>query len=112
MFIPERLKELRQQKQVTQGFVAADLNLTREAYCQYENGKRRPGLETLIQLCRILPASSDYLLDLSPVNLPARLLSPQELFILSHLHALPQDTLELLAFIIRQAVKDPSPRSG
>ncbi|MBO4289551.1 MAG: helix-turn-helix transcriptional regulator [Lachnospiraceae bacterium] len=105
MFTPERLKELRQQKRVTQSCVAADLNLTREAYCQYESGRRRPGLETLIQLCKTLPASSDFLLDLSPVNLPAAALSQQELFILSHLRSLSQDTLDLLVFIVQQSVK-------
>ena len=105
MFIPSRLKELRRQKYFTQSTAAAALNLTREAYCQYETGRRRPGLDTLIELCRTLPASSDYLLDLSPVNLPACQLSPQELFILSHLKELPKDTLDLLVFIISQAIK-------
>lgn len=105
MFIPDRLKELRKQKQFTQGDAALELHLTREAYCQYETGRRRPGLDTLIELCRTLPASSDYLLDLSPVNLPACVLSQQALFILAHLQALQPDTLELIVFIIRQSLK-------
>ena len=110
MFIPDRLKELRKQKQFTQGAAAAELHLTREAYCQYETGRRRPGLETLIELCQTLPASSDYLLDLSPVNLPACALSQKERFLLAHLQSLPPDTLDLLVFIVKQAIKDPSLR--
>ena len=105
MFIPDRLKELRRQKQFTQGDAAALLNLTREAYCQYETGRRRPGLDTLIELCRSLPASSDYLLDLSPVNLPACALSQDELFILAHLRSLSPDTLDLIVYIIRKSLK-------
>lgn len=105
MFIPDRLKELRKQKQFTQGDAASTLHLTREAYCQYETGRRRPGLDTLIELCRTLPASSDYLLDLSPVNLPVCLLSNQALFVLAHLQTLQPDTLELIVFIIEQSLK-------
>lgn len=74
----ERLKELRYQKQYSQKKVAADLGMTFSALSQYENGKRTPKNEVLIQLAAYYNVSVDYLLGLidNPVN--NYMLSPSE----------------------------------
>ena len=42
------LREIRKSKKYSQLKVAMDLNITREAISNYENGKRNPDLETLV----------------------------------------------------------------
>lgn len=59
---PERLKELRKEKGVTQKVVADYLGITIKAYCFYELGQRMPPIPTLLKLCEFFGVSSDYLL--------------------------------------------------
>ncbi len=44
------LKQLRKERQLTQIKVAMDLNISREALSQYENGKREPSIELLVNI--------------------------------------------------------------
>lgn len=60
----ERLKELRFQNRYTQKQVADDLGMTFSALSQYENGKRTPKNDVLIQLAAYYNVSVDYLLGL------------------------------------------------
>ena len=61
----ERLKELRFKNRYTQKQVADDLGMTFSALSQYENGKRTPKNEVLIQLAAYYNVSVDYLLGLN-----------------------------------------------
>lgn len=101
MFIPSRLKELRIQEGVTQGMVASRLGISREAYSQYENGRRKPSLDTLCSICRTVSASADFLLGLSPANLIYASVSPQERFILTHLQELGREGLDLMMLVLQ-----------
>ena len=56
------LKELRLKAGKTQRNVAEYLNVTREAYTQYETGVRRPDYVTLKKLADFFGVSVDYLL--------------------------------------------------
>ena len=56
------LHHVRKQKGYSQLKVAMELNLTREAISNYENGKRNPDLETLIALSEYFNKSIDYLI--------------------------------------------------
>lgn len=62
--LPEKLKELRKEKGISQKEVSAALGLTRNAFTNYENGYREPSLETLKKICRYFEVSADYLLGL------------------------------------------------
>ena len=104
MFLPERMKELRLQQNLTQAMIAAKLHITRESYCQYEKGRRHPSLDMLSAICMLLGASTDYLFDLSPVNISLLHLSAQELFILTNLHTVSRDDLDLIVRIIRESL--------
>ena len=46
------LREIRKSKKYSQLKVAMDLNITREALSNYENGKHNPDLETLVILSK------------------------------------------------------------
>ncbi len=56
------LKELRQNKGVSQQTVADYLEITRQAYSNYENGNRDPDNETLLKLAEFFGVSVDALL--------------------------------------------------
>ena len=56
------LKQIRKQKNLNQQKVAFDLHISREALSYYENGKREPSLEMLVQMSRYFNVSIDYLI--------------------------------------------------
>lgn len=64
IYMSEKLKLLRRQKNVTQKEVAAAIGITLSAYSNYEQGIREPSLQILISICKYFDVSSDYLLGL------------------------------------------------
>ena len=63
-----RLRELREDKDLTQQQIADILNCKQNTYQQYESGKRQLPIQTLKKLCLFYKVSADYILDL-PKNL-------------------------------------------
>ena len=59
-----RLKELREEKGLTQLTVAQFLNIKQNTYSQYENEKRQLPIDILIKLAKYYHVSTDYILDL------------------------------------------------
>lgn len=57
------LKIIRKQRNLNQQKVAMDLNISREALSQYENGKREPSLQMLRKLSAYYNVSIDYLIN-------------------------------------------------
>lgn len=64
------MKKLREKLQLTQVQVAKDLNLSKQTYNYYENGKRNPDMETLIKIADYYNVSIDYLLGRTNVIKP------------------------------------------
>jgi len=58
----ERIRNLREDKDLTQSDLAAYLNCTQECYSYYENGKRDIPTSVLIALADFHKTSIDYLL--------------------------------------------------
>lgn len=58
----KRLKQLRLEKGVTQKQICDWLQLSKNAYGNYEQGIREPSLETFSKLCDFFNVSADYLL--------------------------------------------------
>lgn len=56
------LHEIRNNKGYSQLKVAMDLNISRETLSNYENGKRNPDLQTLVNLSKYFNKSIDYLI--------------------------------------------------
>ena len=67
MNIGENLKKLRKQKKLTQDQLAKVLNISRQAYCRYENGQRELSLDTLCQLADFYDESTDAILGREPI---------------------------------------------
>lgn len=71
MDYPQRLAELRKKKGFTQGELCEELGIKVNAYREWEMGRRRPELESLIKLAEYYGVSMDYLLGLEHVTLAA-----------------------------------------
>ena len=60
---PERLKEARKAKKLTQKELAEKLGITENNIGHYENGRNKPPFEIILKLCKELNVSADWLLD-------------------------------------------------
>ena len=60
-----RLRDVREDKDLTQSTVAELLHIRQNTYSQYENGQRQLPIDVLIQLANIFQTSTDYLLDIT-----------------------------------------------
>ncbi len=58
----DKLKQLRLSAGLTQAQVSAFLNISQQAYANYESGKREPDYKTLSALADYFRVSTDYLL--------------------------------------------------
>ncbi len=65
-----RLKDIREDADVTQKNVADYLHLRQNTYSQYENGQRQLPLEALRQLALFFNVSTDYILELTDIPTP------------------------------------------
>lgn len=63
-----RLKELREKKELFQSDVAKFLGISTPAYSYYENNKRNMPAETAIKLSKFFNVSVDYLLGIETAN--------------------------------------------
>lgn len=68
MEFSERLKNLRNQAQLTQVYVAEKLGISQPAYASWERGIKKPTQENLVKIAQILNVSVDYLVGNSDVK--------------------------------------------
>jgi len=60
----DRIRDLRENKKLTQQQVATVLGIRQQVYSKYELGVRSLPLEHLIKLCKFYGASADWILGL------------------------------------------------
>ena len=60
-----RLKELREDADISQKVLAEYLQIKQNTYSQYENGQRQLPIEILIKLSEYYNVSTDYILGLT-----------------------------------------------
>lgn len=60
-----RLRDLREDHDLTQKALADYLHVRQNTYSQYENGQRQLPLELLIRLAQFYHTSTDYILELT-----------------------------------------------
>ena len=56
------LKTMREKRNLNQQKVAMDLNISRESLSYYENGKREPSLQLLLEMSKYFNVSINYLI--------------------------------------------------
>lgn len=61
----ERLRDLREDNDLTQADVAGFLNTTQQVYSRYEKGINEIPLHHLVSLCKFYKVSADFILGLS-----------------------------------------------
>ena len=65
MHYTQRLKDLREDRDINQGVIASELGTTQQQYSLYERGIRKLNVEQIIELCKFYNVSDDYLLGLT-----------------------------------------------
>ena len=65
-----RIRDLREDNDLTQKDVAKFLNVRQNTYSQYENGQRQLPIECLVLLAKFYNTSTDYILGLTVEQKP------------------------------------------
>ncbi len=60
--LTKRLKDIREDRDLTQSQVAAALHTSQRVYSRYETGIRALPIEHLMTLCKLYDLSADYIL--------------------------------------------------
>ena len=60
----QRIKELRQEKNLTQKQFADMLNTTQSTVGKYEREELQPNIDAIIKICKTFDVTADYLLGL------------------------------------------------
>ena len=60
----ERLKELRQEKELSTIQLGKELQVSDSTITRWENGQREPTMSSIIKLCNFFDVSADYLIGL------------------------------------------------
>ena len=69
MYYLPRLKEVRLMRNMKQKDICALLNMKQSQYSRYESGEDEMKIGTLIEICRALDISADYVLGLSDLRI-------------------------------------------
>lgn len=60
-----RLKDIREDKDITQKQLAEQLHIKQNTYSQYETGQRQLPIDMLIRMANLFNTSTDYILGLT-----------------------------------------------
>lgn len=63
--LKDRLKQLRQEKKITQSELSKALNVAKTTIASYEQGINEPGLSMLVKISQYFDVTTDYLIGLS-----------------------------------------------
>lgn len=119
----EKLRELRESYDLSQGQVAAALNIDRSTYTNYELDKTRPSLEMLVKLAHIFNVPRDTFLpdddtepsfalrDIVRPNSMAQSLNKEERGLVAQFRTLTRDQKDALLSDLSGIIKKKSPDS-
>lgn len=65
-----RIKQLREERKMTQIRLSTELEVTQETISAYELGKHYPSVASLLKMSELFDASIDYILGLSDIRIP------------------------------------------
>lgn len=63
-----KLKELREERKITQKEIADELNVSDQMISKYENNVKIPNLERLVQIAKILDVTLDELVEFKRIH--------------------------------------------
>ena len=64
----DRLREKREERGMTQNQLAKELNTVRQNLSRWELGQFEPSQDEIIEICKLLEVTADYLLGLEDEN--------------------------------------------
>ncbi len=67
-----KIRELREEKRMTQIRLSTELEVTQETISAYEIGKHFPSVKSLLKMSELFDASIDYILGISDIRLPIK----------------------------------------
>ena len=86
VIISERIKELREQQNLSQADLAKKLNIARTSVVAWENQTYLPSIKHIINMTKLFKVSADYLLEISNERvLPLTDLTEEEIAIILRL---------------------------
>lgn len=100
MTFGERLKEVLEQKEISQKKFAIKLNVSESAISDYVNDRRLPNVLLIKDFARELGVSVDYLLDYQS-DPDSVAVSPQETALIKKLRTLPKEKQDLIISLIK-----------
>ena len=65
-----RIRDLREDNDLTQKEIAEHLHIKQNTYSQYENGQRQLPIDVLVALAKFYKTSTDYILGLTDQQKP------------------------------------------
>ena len=65
MYVLPRIREVRKEKGISQTKIAKKIGMEQTQYSRYERGENEIKVNVLIEICKALNVSSDYILELS-----------------------------------------------
>ena len=71
MFALKRIKEVRKEKGLTQAKLSKIIGMEQTQYSRYERGENEIKVNVLIDICKALNVSADYILELTDEKHPA-----------------------------------------
>lgn len=66
--MPNRIRELRQEKKITQLQLSIELDVTQETISAYEHDRHHPSVASLMKMADLFDSSMDYIMGLSNVR--------------------------------------------
>lgn len=99
MTFGERLKEVLEQKEISQKKFAIKLNVSESAISDYVNDRRLPNILLVKDFAKELGVSADYLLDFQP-DPEGLALSPKEAALITTLRGLPENKRDIIFSLI------------
>ena len=63
-----RIKDLRDEREMTQVRLSIELEVSQETVSAYEMGKHYPSVKSLLRMVALFDASMDYIMGISPVR--------------------------------------------
>ena len=100
-----KLKELREQKKITQTQLSKEINVPLITYTKYENNIRTPSLEVLIKLANYYNVSLDYLVGRQFTNELGYLDPQQTMAVQGYLKLNPANQRNVEIFILNTLAK-------
>lgn len=87
-----RIRQLREERHMTQVRLSIELEVSQETISAYESGKHYPSVENLIKLSLLFHTSCDYILGISEIRCPlnSHNLTQDEIFLLEQYQSLKE----------------------